>query len=568
MTLPTPGVTTSWGTQLNDHIKALVVNVRNHGAVGDGIADDTTAIQAALNAAAAGTAFGSVVAWLPYTSTGYLASAVNVPAGVTLRGERLVTIKKTGASSAHLVATTGHDSTIEGLTLDPNGLATTRILNINGHARIRVRDCQFVDSGATANLAGIETRAGTEDILIERNVFDGVNTGIHVNQGPARVTIRGNRIRNWKQRGIYVVGDATNSAVDLTIEGNHISALVTGAPAPRHPIQIVGDDTNRHRRVRVNYNTVLGPGKSWTATDPGTADQISVHRCQDFEVIGNISRDGGDMGITVSQQCERGIIANNVCLSNDVGGIIIGSSASSYTRYITVTGNVCMNNGQNRNADRGDNRMGVWAYAASHCRITGNIIGDNQGTATQLYGVTLHNCTNVAASPNTFQGNATAPYNVATGNTDYDVTQTLRATKTADTTRNNTATRTADPHLTLANVPIGTYRMRAFIVYRAESTADLSVSWTRPGGTTMSWTTNAPASTTTSVNTVISRIGLNAASSLTIGGVSGNDVVALFEGVVTITAAGTVTLDWAQGVAEVSDAILRSGSSLELVRVA
>src|SRR5438034_1285038 len=62
-----------------------VYNVQAWGAKGDGIADDTNAIQAALNAAST-QSFGAIV-WVPPTQNGYLcAGRLTCPAYVTLLG--------------------------------------------------------------------------------------------------------------------------------------------------------------------------------------------------------------------------------------------------------------------------------------------------------------------------------------------------------------------------------------------------------------------------------------------------------------------------------------------------
>lgn len=68
-------------------INGATVNVKDFGAIGDGIADDTTAIQAALDS-------GTRKVFLP--QGGYAVTGLNIPTGCILEGEtRLTTIKLT-----------------------------------------------------------------------------------------------------------------------------------------------------------------------------------------------------------------------------------------------------------------------------------------------------------------------------------------------------------------------------------------------------------------------------------------------------------------------------------------
>jgi len=545
----------------------LVLNVRDYGAAGDGVADDAGAINAALADAAAANCPSVVL--LPWTATGYGASGLTVGSGVTLRGDNSVRLRKIGPSSPTFMTVSGNDALIEGLTLDGNGLATTRVLQIaSSTSRVTVRDCHVTDSGGLANVSGVETRDGVVDVVVERCRFDGVDTPVFINKGPARCTVRYNRITNWTTRGIYVLGDATAATTDLVIERNHISANVnTGGT--RQPIQIVGVDTKLHQRVRVNFNTVIGAGKAYTAADPGTADGISLHRCVDFEVIGNISCDGGDMGITVSQQCARGVVANNTCTNNDVGAIALGSATTTSVTSISVTGNVAMNNGQNRNGDRHPHdRTGLYIYNARDLTITGNTIGDDQPGKTQQYAVSMWSSTGLRFAANTFSGLTVGSFfNGGNVTGSHFGAAPAPAIKAADTKVRHSASRTADPHLATAVEAGGVYLFEAFLVYRSSATADVSISWAVPLGARMNWVADGPQLSTDSANAIVARSALGSASSKPLGGTA-TDAVAMPRGILHVGArAGALRLLWGQAKAEWSDTILRAGSYLLVTRV-
>lgn len=407
------------------------ISVKDYGAVGDGVTDDTAAINNAITAANLANGIGGATAvHFPYTANGYAAaSTITLKTGVILRGYQRVKIKATASHSFLIDTVSAADNCgLEGLTLDANGLITSALMRANAATNVRVIDCTFNDT--LAALYGIDTAVGASDLRIERNTFYGCKHGIRLLGGPDRVWVQGNRIRNWTQRAIYVPSDATNAVDGLWVTENHISELGVGGTV-RQPIAIEGNTANLNKNIHITGNTVVGPAAAWTAaSNPGTADQISVQATQDFEVSRNISIDGGDMGITIGSDAIRGVVSGNVCRSNDVSGINLGVSSINSARNINVVGNVCMNNGQNRNGDRAAlGRSGIRVAKGVDILISGNHCGDDQGTKTQQYGITPGNLTGGTIVSNRLVGNAIAEYYYDTGNSnlvisDYTTTHT------------------------------------------------------------------------------------------------------------------------------------------------
>lgn len=370
---------------------STVVDVRSFGARGDGETDDSEAILHAIGKAESRDTQEPSIVWFPYTSTGYNSQQLSLPSGVGLYGDRKVVLRKVGATTATFITAAGADVKIADLTLDANGRTETRMIQMMpGATRAAILGCHLIDSGHRGALCGVEVVDDVADTSIDNNTFEGVDTGVCVIRGPRRCRIRDNQIVSWKTRGIYVAGDSGSASSDLVISGNHIFGNVNSG-GTRHPIQIVGVDSMPHRRIKVTLNTVIGSDKSWTqAADPGTADQISLHRCVDFEVTGNVSMYGGDMGMTISQQCARGVVANNILTRNDVGALALGSDEATYVRDITVTGNIAMNNGQNRVGDRASHsRTGFYIRNAQRIVVTGNLFGDDQAVSTQQYAMSI-----------------------------------------------------------------------------------------------------------------------------------------------------------------------------------
>lgn len=398
----------------------LILNVLDFGATGDGVTNDAGAINAAISAASLAAGSTPAVVWLPWTDTGYASSALVFKSNVTIRGENRVTLKKAGAASAQWLNVAAVSNVlIEGLTIDPAGLVTSATMRAaTGTSLLTVRDCTFLTSAPLGiSVNAFDTQAGSSDLVIEDCWFKDLADNIRINQGPARVTIRRNLFSGWAERCVYVLGSSTAAVADLAIEDN-ICRDHNTAGTVRQPITIQGNDAALHTRVKVNHNTVIGNATSHGA-GTGTADQISLHRCQDFEVIGNISVDGGEVGITVAQQSRRGVIANNVITGSDGAGLAIGSSSSTAADDITINGNTIMDNGHNRAADTAASGLvGIYFYNAHNIAVTGNRVGDDQAVATQPNAFYLNGCSGLRFAGNNTAGNITGTYDLGAGNSD------------------------------------------------------------------------------------------------------------------------------------------------------
>ena len=377
----------------------LSVNVKDHGATGDGTTDDRAAILAAITAVATG---GEV--YFP-PGTYAVTSAWTVSKSVRLRG-RSATIKPTGATvSGNWLLVTASDVIFEGLTFDdPTGIITGQVVNLSsgGYSRNEVLGCTFNTP------AGISVRAVDQtDMRLENNRITACRRGLRIEGAHTRPTVRLNRIAGWKEYGIEVLGTATGVCSITIIEGNRVTDMAAGGTT-RYPIHVSkGAASTNHQDMRVQGNTVIGPNKSYTATDPGCADCISIFAVDGLRVIGNTARLGGDMGITIDGSSTNVTVGDNVCVGNDVAGIAVWTGC----RDVTITGNVCKDNGRNRNADRtAAARSGIRLTGATNVAISGNSLGDNQGTKTQNYGVSMNTCANVKLGPDVDGGNALALY--------------------------------------------------------------------------------------------------------------------------------------------------------------
>lgn len=138
----------------------------------------------------------------------------------------------------------------------------------------------------------------------------------------------------------------------------------------------------------------------------------------------------------------------------------------------------------------------------------------------------------------------------------------LRAVKTADTTRANTTTRAADPHLAFAAVEAGTYILRAVLHIGVDT-----------GGMSFDWQGTA---TVSSFFAHIHRelvdgtfpVGVRKSSATNAYDESGaGDMIIEINGSVTFSSAGTFSLFWAQRVSNAVGSIMVSGSSIVLTKI-
>ncbi|WP_438447412.1 glycosyl hydrolase family 28-related protein [Gorillibacterium sp. sgz5001074] len=102
----------------------IIFNVIAYNAYGNGIKDDTTAIQSAIDAASEN---GGGIVWFPGGRTYKLTRALSVPSNVTLYGDSSAILKwanGVAAPSKGAIQLIGTNSRVIGLTLDLNGKTT------------------------------------------------------------------------------------------------------------------------------------------------------------------------------------------------------------------------------------------------------------------------------------------------------------------------------------------------------------------------------------------------------------------------------------------------------------
>jgi hypothetical protein len=380
-------------------------NVKDYGATGNGTTDDTAAIQAALNAAPA----GSIILFPAGTYS--VASSLAVHTNTKVVGQWNPTINMTGAwtgtTGCFTVDSGATNVAFEGFTINcqkaskagttnsrgiwiPNA-TTVRVNNVtvidpgNGGidvaagSDIGVTNCRITGGGngtTAARSHGIGFSGNTAPLLTNcwatHNVLIGpMDTGIGLYTGVANCTVANNVLNNC---GINGGGHSIDcpGAWTSTITGNVIQMGSDAANSSTVGINLINQFAAQGiNDITVTGNTIIGPG--------GPSAQ-------------GINISGDTTGVVITQ---RLLIANNICTGMSAGGIQCGQANGAFFREITIQGNVC----------EGNTLDGISISGAGGVGGTqGLIVANNVCSVNSRYGINFGNSTSL--SPNcTVTGN-------------------------------------------------------------------------------------------------------------------------------------------------------------------
>lgn len=253
--------------------ESYVVNVKDWGAVGDGVTNDTTAINAAKAqlTAANGVLFFPPGTYL-ITGSGIL---VTYPSGTTLRGagQNLTTIKVGSSISNYMMQNGGtyrERITFEDITFDGNNL-TAGVLVASGSTtnHITFRRCRVINSNRILVAQGI-TGLTIEDCWFHGGFVKG-RPGISFTNGAQNVNIRNSKFLLWDTAISISTGDTLNPdeqlVENMVVEGCYFDGGWWAYPSRK---------SNSGGTVTYNATQVMDSAGGFTAAAPASSDTVRV----------------------------------------------------------------------------------------------------------------------------------------------------------------------------------------------------------------------------------------------------------------------------------------------------
>lgn len=325
-----------WLNDVNTYVYDGYLNVKSFGAVGDGVTDDTAAIQAAINS-------GAKEVFFPEGT--YVVSNLTGASNQVLNGQNVATLLAlTGSTSAttFISFTNKQNYEVKNFTFDGNVLNST---NLNTAITNNGGSYFSYTNNTWKNCNGISIFIGTSSYVeINNNTF--INCGIYyLTTGVAAdrkqaiaFTTCNYAVANdnfFNTVGLDCISFATNcfnvQACRNITKDNYASAIY----------------------VSLTTRFVLSDNISYAENVSGffSGNGLDVINSKEGTISNNVNVNRGSAGITVVN-CFGVTISGNLCKNNNKsgngagsGGIVIGTStaggATPRTDNIVATGNVC-----------------------------------------------------------------------------------------------------------------------------------------------------------------------------------------------------------------------------------
>lgn len=389
---------------------AVVVSVKEYGAVGDGVTDDTEAICAAISAAArirsavaisTATAAPAVVHLIPH-SVHLISGRIDGASFVNLEGNGA--ILNWASPSRERLLFFNHVSNVEVTDLIIEAGATPPQCAIFAVNSDRLRLSSICMAATTTKEVGVRL-SGCTNSDIAGCYVQGFANAYNITGASSNCSIR-NSEASGTRAGVLISALGSASPSDIDVIGFAIADFPSGAG---YALRSVGTPSLPARRIRFIECTVIGPGHSWSdPITPGTADQINAVYTTTCCVIGCTSLYGGDMGMSFSF-CTDVTIAGNLSAFNNTGGIV-----TAHSSFVTISENACIDNGQNFVVARRNPAVlsGIAANSSRSISILGNILGNRQPGGPQKYGVAIAGSgyvgENITVGPNSYARNLLA----------------------------------------------------------------------------------------------------------------------------------------------------------------
>jgi len=355
---------------------AQTVSVKDFGAVGNNIVNDTAAIQAAVNS-------GAKEIYFPNGT--YVITSINITSGMRLFGPGI--LKKTSVTGTSMFNIDSNNVEIDGLTF--NGASVSTLIPTANTADNAIY------------VSGTSTPLQYTNIKIQNCTINGVaGYGIRIDYA-SNVWILNNNISYCGYAGVTLL-----SVIHGIIDGNRILNINSSAGAVNwYGISITRDSTqtlaNSSRPTNcVITNNVVSNVPQWTGIDIHAAFKCVVDGNQVYFCKNGMYAQYDSSTDTYKQPSESIIFSNNIVEGNSAAadsslGIASLGLAGMPNLDITIIGNQIINGG-----GFVSNNGGLYILETKTCIASNNIIKKSWRSGFSIAGT----CDNIVFESNEING--------------------------------------------------------------------------------------------------------------------------------------------------------------------